>query len=78
VTRRRDHSHEPPGPGEVRIRLASTDPAAAAAVLAVLADRFGEDAITVEAVYDRSVPHRGRDGVPGLTHHYVTVTTASA
>lgn len=76
IVRRRDRGHEPPGPGEVRIRLASTDPAAADAVLAVLAEALGEDAVTVEAVYDRSAPRRGRDGVPGLAHHYATVTTA--
>jgi hypothetical protein len=74
VTRPR-RAHEHPGPGVVRIRLESTDTTAAEAVLAVLAERFGEDAVTLDAVYDRSAPRRGRDAVPGLAHHYATVTT---
>ena len=63
-----------PGPGEAKIRIEATDAAAADAILAALGEHFGAAAVAVDAVRDRSRPHRGRPPVDGLAHHYVTVT----
>lgn len=63
-----------PGPDEAKIRLETTSPAAAEAILAALRTHFGEAAVDLDTTRDRSAPRRGRPAVPGLAHHYLTIT----